>query len=83
MTVTLSFPGKTFMLGEYAALANLPAIMLATPPRFQCIITPAAGSVQNRQQWPLHLAPQDPCLRYYQQERQALGDFSFNFKGEF
>ena len=31
----LSAPGKTFLVGEYVALAGGPSIVLATEPRFE------------------------------------------------
>src|SRR5262245_22216155 len=35
MKTHLSAPGKAFILGEYAVLGGLPAVIAAVPPRFQ------------------------------------------------
>ncbi len=39
-----SVPGKTFILGEYAILGGLPAIVAAVPPRFSLESAPSARS---------------------------------------
>lgn len=36
-------PTKTFLLGEYAALADLGAILLTTPPCFELTLTETPG----------------------------------------
>jgi mevalonate kinase len=41
--VTWEFPAKTFLLGEYAALADLGAILLTTTPGFKMTLTNAPG----------------------------------------
>ena len=39
MIYNISFPGKTFLIGEYAALEQAPAILVNTKPRFYFSIT--------------------------------------------
>ena len=48
MQVRLTVPSKTFLAGEYAVLAGGPAVVLATEPRFEVIIsTPGEGRLEN------------------------------------
>lgn len=41
--LALSVPGKTFLVGEYLALAGGPSLMLATAPRFQLFVSSQAN----------------------------------------
>lgn len=41
-TVCFSVPSKTFLLGEYAVLANHPAVIANTTPRFSVLMSPLA-----------------------------------------
>lgn len=52
-------PAKTFLLGEYAALADLGAIILATTPCFELTLTDAPGL------WGIH--PDSPAGRFWLQ----------------
>lgn len=48
MQVRLTVPSKTFLIGEYAVLKGGSALVLATEPRFQAIIsTPGEGRLEN------------------------------------
>lgn len=47
MTLTLSVPSKTFLVGEYAVLCGGPAIVLNTAPRFKLIVRPGSGAVSG------------------------------------
>ncbi len=44
----LSFPSKTFLIGEYAVLNSAPAILVNTTPLFQFLITP---KTEQSQRW--------------------------------
>lgn len=48
MQMRLTVPSKTFLTGEYAVLAGGSAIILATEPRFEAVIsTPGEGRLEN------------------------------------
>lgn len=68
----LSFPGKTFLFGEYAVLEKASALLIATPPLFT-----AAFREASRQDGPFH--PESLAGRFWRKE----SDFFRHKKLEF
>ena len=46
--LSISFPSKTFLIGEYAVLNSAPAILVNTTPLFEFIVTP---KTKQSQEW--------------------------------
>ncbi|MGL5741831.1 MAG: hypothetical protein ACRCXC_04425 [Legionella sp.] len=59
----LSIPAKTFLLGEYAAIAGASAIVLTTSPCFELTLSPPAGLTG--------IHPDSPAGRWWQQQLHA------------
>jgi mevalonate kinase len=72
----LSVPGKTFLVGEYVALAAGPSLILTTEPRFELHVH-AGTSGEN----PFHES--SPAGRLYAAERAKLADVAFEFRDPF
>lgn len=72
MTLTLSAPSKTFLVGEYLALEGGPALILATGPRFELSVR-QGPSARN----PFH--PDSPAGKWWAQ-REPLHQWDFEFR---
>ncbi len=72
-----SLPGKTFILGEYAVLAGLPALVAAVGPRFRVQLN-SSDSLSS--EWPSG-APISRLLKWSQD--QGFPKFKFDFSDPF
>ncbi len=88
--MTWSIPAKTFLLGEYAAIAGAPAIVLTTSPCFKLTLSDKAGlhgihpeSPAGR--WWLAHGREDMGLEWYDpyQGRGGMGASSAQFLGAY
>lgn len=73
----LSAPSKTFLLGEYAVLANHPCLLLSTAPRFSLFV-----SKQARAQDPceyVHLSTQGPVKALQLDISKTIRGYRFVF----
>ncbi len=64
---TISLPGKTFLLGEYAVLKGSPCLIYTSPPHFHLEIKESAEHAL------MHIHPDSPAGRFYQDN---LADFN-------
>lgn len=82
-----SVAGKVFLLGEYAVLAGLPALVAAVPPRFRLSVSPESAPAETLptfphaqspmgrlRTWALNLGLPDP-LFYFEDPLQGAGGF--------
>lgn len=74
MSKRLSAPGKTFLVGEYLALAGGPSILLSTGPRFQL-----KASLRSEEDAPMPFAPQSPAGRLIAHYPRDFQDYQFKF----
>ncbi len=76
---SFSIPGKIFILGEYAVLAGLPALVAAVGPRFKAQTRPAHGA---EIEWPSG-SPVSRYLKWAQAkgDPEVLFDFLDPFEG--
>jgi mevalonate kinase len=72
MNLTLSAPSKTFLAGEYAVLAQGPALVLATSPRFELRVRFGSGQVTG-------IPPLSPAAKWLEQRRPLLSEFDVEF----
>lgn len=89
MPLTLSAPGKTFLVGEYVALDGGPSILVSTAPRFELVVSKKSNSHRSDQtpnQSSFVIAPDaapfaagSPAGKYYARHREALAGFNFQF----
>ena len=70
----LSVPSKTFLIGEYAVLHGLPAVILAHGPRFQLTVENDGGGACNG------IHPQSPAGRYVRANADKFKKVSVTFK---
>ena len=76
MAKVLSAPGKTFLIGEYLALAGGPSLLVSTQPRFQLTALTRedrAGTVAHP------FAPQSPAGKLVARYPRDYGDYHFEF----
>ena len=73
MTLTLSAPGKTFLMGEYAVLARGPALVLNTAPRFELRVTAGAGAVRG-------IPDGAPAARWLKARAPLLESYDLEFR---
>lgn len=73
MTLTLSAPSKTFLVGEYAVLAHGPALVLNTRPRFELRVTPGSGQISG-------LPAGSPAGRWIEERRPLLAQLDVEFR---
>ena len=76
MTLTLSAPGKTFLVGEYAVLAKGPALVLNTAPRFELRVTPGPAEVVG-------IPAGAPAARWLSERAPLLSDLRVEFVDPF
>ena len=74
MSKRLSAPGKTFLVGEYLALAGGPSILLSTGPRFQL-----KASLKSEDEAPTPFADQSPAARLMSHYPRDFQDYKFKF----
>jgi hypothetical protein len=72
MTLTLSAPSKTFLVGEYAVLRKAPALILNTSPRFELVVRRGPHRVEG-------IAPESPAGRWLRERRPLLDDYQIEF----
>ena len=79
----ISFPGKTFLIGEYAVLKGAPAILVNTKPSFDFFITKGTGENNFHPQSPagqwLKLNPRINQSYHIQSRDPYLGKGGFGF----
>lgn len=69
---SFNVPGKVFLLGEYAVLAGLPAVVAAVGPRFELRATEGSGGTP--------IAPESPAGKLIHWARaQGLPEMKFEF----
>ena len=68
----ISFPSKTFLIGEYAVLEGAPAVLLNTKPRFSFSITERKG--ENC------FHPQSPAGQWLNLHPEILKSFSIEYR---
>lgn len=72
MKLTLSAPSKTFLVGEYAVLANGPALVLNTRPRFELRVSMGEGRLSG-------LPAGSPAARWLKAREPLLSKFDIEF----
>lgn len=72
MKLTLSAPSKTFLTGEYAVLAQGPALVLCTHPRFELNVTHGEGKVTG-------IPARSPSAKWIEQRRPLLAKYDVEF----
>ncbi len=75
MTLRLSAPSKTFLIGEYAVLLGGQALVLNTEPRFELVARKLQQS--NPAEIPFH--KNSPAAKWWQQRAPLLNDWSVEF----
>jgi hypothetical protein len=73
--MTLSVPGKTFLVGEYLALVGGPSLLLSTGPRFS--LTVEADERADLHPGPFHSL--SPAGKYLTRHQRDLSRFDFKF----
>ena len=71
----LSAPGKTFLVGEYVALAGGPSLVLATAPRFELVVSKIDDSKNHQASF----APQSPAGRFLGRHAESVRGHRFEF----
>lgn len=66
-------PSKTFIVGEYAVLFDLPALILLEKPFFTLSAVKQTGTHRN----PFH--PESPAGQYYENHRDDFADLAIDF----
>ena len=72
MKKRISFPGKTFLIGEYAVLEGAPAVLLNTTPRFDFSITEQKGKNCFH--------PESPAGQWLNRHPEILESFSIEYQ---
>ena len=67
-----SCPSKTFLMGEYGALKNAPALLVSTSPRFKMEFR---QNIENEHSLVPFWEEGDPLLKFYMENEDALMDF--------
>jgi mevalonate kinase len=88
--IQFSFPGKTFLVGEYLALAGGPSIILTTAPRFELIAqrknqpdvqdSSTLATAKSEAFWRDPFAPQSPAGRLLQKHGEFFRGFDLEFR---
>ncbi len=73
-TCVLTFPGKTFVAGEYLALLGGPALLLSTEPRFALTVGKNSKAVEIN---PFH--SNSPAGQLWSENKKVLAHFQFSF----
>lgn len=74
MRITLSAPSKTFLIGEYLALAGGPCLLVNTAPRFVCEVeTDGLGVCHG-------IHPNSPAGRWMREHKDQFSRFDVDFK---
>lgn len=68
----ISFPSKTFLIGEYAVLEGAPAVLLNTKPRFSFSITEGKGKNDFH--------PESPAGQWLNRHPEILESFSIEYQ---
>ena len=68
----ISFPSKTFLIGEYAVMAGAPALLVNTRPRFQFHIQQTAKSVH-----PFH--KDSPSGRFMEENKEVFSSVAIQY----
>lgn len=75
----LSLPGKCFLFGEYAVLADGPALLLTFPPEFE--LRARAAAVAGKGMHPFH--PESAAGRLWASDPASFADWDFEFHDPF
>ncbi len=79
LSSTYSMPGKIFILGEYAVLAGLPALVATIPIRFRMHVKTLGGQEERSEETSFHI--QSPIVRCMQwAKEQGWPELGFCFQ---
>lgn len=73
MTLKLSIPGKTFLVGEYLALSGGPSLVLCTQPRFKLKVR-----LKNTSSL-FGIHPESPAGKFYAENKSFFDNFEIEF----
>ncbi len=74
-TGLVSFPGKTFLIGEYAVLQGAPAILLNTKPKFEFFVT-----LSEKHNLTKLFHPQSPAGKWLKLHPETAGSYHVKYK---
>ncbi len=75
MSIKLSVPSKTFIIGEYLALSGGPTLLATTAPRFKLKVT----SILTSSNEVTGISPESPAGLYYRQYQDSFKELSLKF----
>ncbi|MGE0633718.1 MAG: hypothetical protein AB7O96_14990, partial [Pseudobdellovibrionaceae bacterium] len=77
MSLKLSIPGKTFLVGEYLALSGGAALIVCTEPRFKMKVKLKGSEANSSGLVGIH--PQSPAGKFYSENQDVFSSFSLEF----